>query len=80
MNVMDIFETMEYGPAPEAAASALDWVQARQPFELFLNNRWVKPASGQYLESVNPATGKVLARVAAGGCSESGDIPGNRAS
>ncbi len=66
MSVMDIFETMEYGPAPEASAPALAWIQERQPFGLFINNEWAKPASGTYLESVNPATGKSLAQVAAG--------------
>lgn len=65
MNVMEIFETMEYGPAPEAAAPALAWIQEHQPFGLFINNQWVKPASGQYIDSINPATGKLLARVAA---------------
>ena len=65
MKVMDIFETMEYGPAPEAASPALEWLKERQPFGLFINNQWVEPASGQYLESVNPATGKLLALVAA---------------
>src|SRR5579883_2769305 len=63
-NVMDIFETMEYGPAPESATPALAWIQERQPFGLFINNQWVKPASGEYLESVNPATGKPLAKIA----------------
>jgi len=65
MNVMDIFETMEYGPAPEAATPALDWLKQRQPFGLFINNQWVKPASGQYLDSINPSTGKPLTQVAA---------------
>ncbi len=65
MKVMDIFETMEYGPAPEAATPALNWLKEHQPFGLFINNQWVKPASGQYLESINPATGKPLAQVAA---------------
>jgi aldehyde dehydrogenase (NAD+) len=65
MNVVDIFETMEYGPAPEAAAPGLDWITAHQPFGLFINNRWRKPASGQYIESVNPGSGQALARVAA---------------
>src|SRR5437588_1603774 len=65
MNVMDIFETMEYGPAPEAPTPALEWIQERKPFGLFINNRWVKPGSGQYLDSINPATGKPLAQIAA---------------
>ncbi|GAC1680529.1 MAG: aldehyde dehydrogenase family protein [Ktedonobacteraceae bacterium] len=66
MTVMDIFETMEYGPAPEAATPALAWIREHQPFGLFINNQWVKPASGQYIESINPATGKLLTQVAAG--------------
>jgi len=65
MNVMDIFATMEYGPAPESAAPALQWIKERQPFGLFINNQWVTPASGQYIDSINPANGKALAQVAA---------------
>src|SRR5947209_13521117 len=64
MKVMDIFETMEYGPAPEAASPALAWLKERQPCGLFINNQWVEPTSGQYMESINPATGKRLAQVA----------------
>jgi aldehyde dehydrogenase (NAD+) len=62
---MDIFETMEYGPAPESPAPALQWIKERQPFGLFINNQWVKPASGKYLDSINPSTAKPLAQVAA---------------
>jgi aldehyde dehydrogenase (NAD+) len=62
---MDIFESMEYGPAPEAATPGLDWIRAHQPFGLFIRNQWTKPASGQYIESINPGSGKALARVAA---------------
>ena len=65
MSVMEIFETMEYGPAPEAAAPGLAWIKEHEPFGLFINNQWVKPASGQYMESINPATGKQLTKVAA---------------
>jgi aldehyde dehydrogenase (NAD+) len=65
MNVIDIFETMEYGPAPEAAAPGLTWIQERSPFGLFINNRWVKPAGGHYIDSINPASSKQLAKVAA---------------
>jgi aldehyde dehydrogenase (NAD+) len=64
MNITEIFETMDYGPAPEAPAIAQSWLKEHQPFNLFINNQWVKPSSGQYLESENPATGKTLARVA----------------
>ena len=64
MNVMEIFKTMEYGPVPEAAAPGLAWIQEHSPFGVFINNRWVKPASDQYIESINPATGKPLAQIA----------------
>ncbi len=65
MEIMDIFEKMEYGPAPEAASPAITWLEEHAPFGLFINNQWVKPASGQYMESINPASGKKLAQVAA---------------
>ncbi|HEY7416302.1 MAG TPA: aldehyde dehydrogenase family protein, partial [Ktedonobacteraceae bacterium] len=62
---MDIFEKMEYGPAPEAASPAIAWLEEHAQFDLFINNQWVKPSSGQYMESINPANGKCLVRVAA---------------
>jgi aldehyde dehydrogenase (NAD+) len=65
MNVMEIFETMDYGPAPESPTPVLTWLKERQPFGLFINGQWVKPSSGKYLDSVNPSTGKPLAQVAA---------------
>lgn len=65
MSIMDIFEAMEYGPAPEAPAQALSWIQEHQPFQLFINNKWTSPAQGNYFESSNPATGEVLTRIAA---------------
>src|SRR2546430_14507567 len=65
MSVMEVFETMEYGPAPEGAVPGLAWIKEHEPFGLFINNQWVKPASGQYIESINPATGKQLTKVAA---------------
>ncbi|HLG62504.1 MAG TPA: aldehyde dehydrogenase family protein [Ktedonosporobacter sp.] len=70
MNVKEIFETMQYGPAPEAASLAQEWLKQHQPFELFINNQWVKPASGQYLDTINPANGQPLARVAAAGSAD----------
>jgi aldehyde dehydrogenase (NAD+) len=65
-SVADIFETMEYGPAPEAAKPGLDWIAERQPFGLFIGGEWRKPSGGQYFESANPANGKTLAKIAKG--------------
>ncbi len=64
--VADIFETMEYGPAPEAGKPGLDWIAERQPFGLFIGGEWRKPSGGQYFESANPASGKTLAKIAKG--------------
>jgi aldehyde dehydrogenase (NAD+) len=67
--VAKIFETMEYGPAPESDAPALEWIRQHDNgrFGHFINGRWTPPADGQYFETINPATKAVLARVAQGG-------------
>ena len=66
--VAKIFETMEYGPAPESAAPALEWIKQHDNgrFGQFIGGRWVAPAEGVYFETINPATKAVLARVAQG--------------
>jgi len=67
--VATLFETMEYGPAPESDAPALEWIKQHDNgrFGHFINGRWVAPTEGQYFETINPATTRVLARVAQGG-------------
>src|SRR5881409_3542007 len=66
--VAKLFETMEYGPAPESDVPALEWLKQHDNarFGHFINGRWVAPAEGQYFETINPATKAVLARVAQG--------------
>ena len=60
MTVKDIFETMEYGPAPEAAGDALAWiVDQGARFGHFINGSFTDPADG--FDSTNPATGETLA-------------------
>ena len=67
-SVARIFETMEWGPAPEASGPALDWLKSHGgEFGHFIGGRWVPPAAGETLEVVNPATRAVLGRVAQGG-------------
>ena len=66
--VAGIFETMEWGPAPEARGPALEWIKAHGGrFGLFIGGRWVEPQTGERFETINPATRDVLARVAQGG-------------
>ena len=66
--IAKLFETMEYGPAPESDAPALEWLKQHDSgrFGHFINGRWIAPAEGQYFETINPATKAVLARVAQG--------------
>ncbi|HCG00341.1 MAG TPA: aldehyde dehydrogenase, partial [Chloroflexi bacterium] len=65
MSVTDVFETMAYGPAPEAAGPALEWIREREPFGHFIDGRWVPPS--EQFEIVNPATGRSLTSVGQGG-------------
>ena len=71
-NVAEIFDTMSYGPAPEADTAARAWLAAHSArFGLFINGAWVQPADeGAFFESRNPATGEILARIAVAGPKE----------
>ena len=62
MNVRDIFESMDYGPAPESASEALAWIDGHGGrFGQFIGGAFTKPA--RLFETRNPATGDLLARV-----------------
>ncbi len=62
MTVKEIFETMDYGPAPESAAEALAWlVDQGDRFGHFIDGAFTAP--GQTFDTHNPATGAVLASV-----------------
>ena len=68
MSVAAIFESMEYGPAPESDGQARAWLEEHgRAFGLFIGGGWAEPASGESLETSNPATGEVLARIAQAG-------------
>lgn len=62
MTVKDIFETMDYGTAPESAAEALRWlVDNGDRFGHFIDGKMTDPATT--FDTKNPATGDVLAQV-----------------
>ena len=62
MNVTEIFESMEYGPAPESSAEAMAWLETRgRKLGLFIDGAFTKPGKG--FESRNPASGDVLGSV-----------------
>jgi len=62
MTVKDIFETMDYGAAPENAAEAMAWLDANtRKFGLFIDGAMTAPGNG--FDSMNPATATTLASV-----------------
>lgn len=67
MRVKDLMDSMEYGPAPESASQAQDWLDGhKRGFGHFINNRWVFAKGARRFRSRNPATGEVLAGIAQG--------------
>ena len=65
MEVKKLFETMEYGPAPEGRALADEWLDSHgRKFELYINGKWRKPDSGAYIKSISPSDKKTLAEIA----------------
>ena len=66
--VAELFESLDYGPAPESPTPVLEWLDRHtRAFDLFIGGRWVKATSGASFETVNPATGQPIARVAQAG-------------
>ena len=47
-------------PAPESK----DHFKLKEQYELFIGGKWVKPKSGKYFDTINPATEQKLARIA----------------
>ncbi len=65
--VAEIFETMEYGPAPESVDRAIEWLDAHaRAFGHFIGGAFTDPDVGESFETANPATTKPLARVLQG--------------
>lgn len=50
----------EYAPAPESKSH----IQLKNRYELFINGKFVKPSSGKYFDTINPATEEKLAAIA----------------
>jgi aldehyde dehydrogenase (NAD+) len=67
VNVVDVFRTLEYGPAPESAALARAWIDAHDGrFGHYIGGRWTDAAAGESFETANPATALPIARIAQG--------------
>ncbi|KXJ06145.1 aldehyde dehydrogenase family 16 member A1 [Exaiptasia diaphana] len=65
--ISEIFQSLEYGPAPEAPSGVNAWLDKHgRSFGHFINGKWVKPKGRKTYESKNPATGEVLASTTQG--------------
>jgi aldehyde dehydrogenase (NAD+) len=65
--VSEIFDTMEYGPAPESAQPAVDWLEAHgRTFGHFIDGVFTDPGAGDSFETLNPSNATPLARVLQG--------------
>ena len=61
--ITDLMKTLDYGPSPESAQPALDWLAARQSrFGLWIGGAWREGAA--HFASVNPSNAQRLADVA----------------
>ncbi len=64
-SVREIYDTMEYGPAPESDQAALEWLAKHDgKFGHFIGGAWTKPAS--LFQVDNPASGKRIAQTSQG--------------
>src|SRR5258708_2651359 len=63
--IAQLFDSMDYGPAPESADIALDWLKAHGPaLKLYVNGHWSAPSGGETFDSINPGRAKPIIRIA----------------
>jgi aldehyde dehydrogenase (NAD+) len=64
-SIKEIFNNPDYGPAPESADTALEWLNKHErKYSLFIDGKWQEPSSGKYFQSADPSNGKALAEIA----------------
>jgi aldehyde dehydrogenase (NAD+) len=65
--ITEIFETLEYGPAPESTGPVDSWIEEHgREFSHWIGGSWHESSIGAPFETANPATGQPLARIAQG--------------
>ncbi len=63
-NVTEIFHTMSYGPAPESAATANEWLDTRnRAFGHFINGTFTAHDPARAFATVNPATAQPIGQL-----------------
>ncbi|MDQ3995042.1 MAG: aldehyde dehydrogenase family protein, partial [Actinomycetota bacterium] len=65
--VSEIFQSMEWGPAPESDKPALGWLaKYNHTFGHYIGGRFTEPADGALFDVINPSNRQRLARVSQG--------------
>lgn len=68
MSVLDLYQSLDYGPAPESTEPASEWIARHDAtFGVFIDGHWQTPESAEYFDVLNPGTGQILARAAQSG-------------
>ncbi|CAG5078592.1 aldehyde dehydrogenase family protein [Parvicella tangerina] len=57
---LDLSSDWDYAPAPESTGH----INLKKKYDLFIGGKFVKPKSGKYFKTINPANEEVLAEVA----------------
>ena len=71
MEVKEIFDNLEYGPAPESAGIANEWIASHDSkFRLYINGKWENPSSKRYFDVENPSTKEILGKVSQAGSAD----------
>lgn len=60
MTKINLNSTWEFAPSLEST----DHINLKKQYDLFIGGKWVKPSSGKYFDTVNPATEEKLASIA----------------
>ena len=50
----------EYAPAPESKSH----IRLKEQYDLFIGGKFVKPSSGNYFDTINPASEEKIASIA----------------
>ena len=56
---LEYFTDWKYAPSPEAT----DHIRLQKQYELFINGKFVKPNSGKYFDTINPATEEKISSI-----------------
>lgn len=60
MTKINLNSTWEFAPSLES----IDHINLKKQYDLFIGGKWVKPSSGKYFDTINPATEEKIASIA----------------